>query len=234
MGASSPHRTRAVWGIQLRRAQQAARCWGGPSWCSPRWLAHGVQEKGERQVTPFAHFEGSPPPAAPPGPSGWAGDSPGSGFPPQAGRGQGSMHLKFLLAPKLQTAVRGGGSGCVGSTASTPGRTACLSPCLCVCTHRGGVCAQGSHVCVRAGVSVQHGAYACACGFVCVHSLGGSMCVCRCMSAHLHVCGCVHLHVLVYMYECMHVHVCAHMCKQGYVHAVCVCLSTWRSVCLCL
>lgn len=48
-------------------------------------------------------FEGSPSPAAPhPHP---AGGSSRSGFPLQAGTGQGSIHLKFLLDLKLRRAA---------------------------------------------------------------------------------------------------------------------------------
>lgn len=80
-----------------------------------------MQKKGEQDRVPPLHstsFEGSLSPAAPY--PHLAGGSSRSGFSSQAGMGQGSIHLKFLLDLKLRRAA--GGSGCRGAPAGTPGR----------------------------------------------------------------------------------------------------------------
>lgn len=95
---------------------QTARFWSDPSWCSPRWGGGVVQKKGEEGRVPSLHsmsFEGSPSPAAPR--PHLAGGSSRSGFPSQAGMGQGSIHLKFLLDLCVCMGVDSGVCTCVMS-----------------------------------------------------------------------------------------------------------------------
>lgn len=109
-----------------------------------------------------AGFEGGlPTPCSPPWPHP-AGGSPGSGFPSQAGLGQGSMHLKFLLALKLRRVARDGGgkqqlreehpsAPRAGSTRARAGVGVCVcmggvSSCAFVCVHLWGGVHGGPHV----------------------------------------------------------------------------------------
>lgn len=171
-----------------------------------------------------AGFEGGlATPCSPPWPHP-AGGSPGSGFPSQAGLGQGSMHLKFLLALKLRRVARDGGgkqqlreehpsAPRAGSTRARAG----VGVCVCM----GG----GEFVCIRVcalmGGRARGTTRARVCTRPCMHVDECAACTRTCTPVGLCVCTHRGLRVGMQAHECV--------CVRTYVFAdvyICTCLCT--------